>query len=221
MKNLQTPLKFILAGAFFLAFLVFSNRLGAKIDQNKVAETVANFGIIAPLVFILLDALSTVFAPISAIPFWIASFYLFSWPLNFVYIYSGSLLGNTLNFWISRTLGRPYLHRFVGKRGVEEIDRFTEIMGIKVLILLRFLGGAITDFLSYAAGLTPIKFSHYFLITSIFNFPLTLTSYYLLKRIVFDGFNLSGWLIAIFGVINLASLTVPIWIYRQRREDGA
>jgi len=54
---------------------------------------------------------------------------------------------------------------------MQKIDEFTEYYGVGALIFLRLFSGYMTDFVSYAYGLTKIKFSVYFLISILVPIP--------------------------------------------------
>ena len=86
---------------------------------------------------------------------------------GWIFLYIASLISAAINFYIARTLGRKWVIKLAGRKSVEKIDRFVEIMGIKLLIIARTFGFPLFEFISYAAGFTNISFKTYMLITSL------------------------------------------------------
>lgn len=142
-----------------------------KIDQARVVKLVEVAGIWGPLIFILLFALTHVVAPLSAAPLIIPAYFLFG-TRNFVfYMYLATILSATINFWISRRFGRSMVAKFAGKKNLKKIDDFVRDYGVGALVFMRFFTGYLTDFISYAYGLTKMKFKTYFIISVVVPIP--------------------------------------------------
>lgn len=69
----------------------------------------------------------------------------------------GFFISGTISFYISRLLGRDFVEGIVGKRFIK-LDRNLEERGFKILFLLRLPPVLPYDALSYACGLTKIKY---------------------------------------------------------------
>ncbi|NJR50684.1 MAG: VTT domain-containing protein [Leptolyngbyaceae cyanobacterium CSU_1_3] len=74
-------------------------------------------------------------------------------------VFFASIIGCSVNFWISRTLGRQIAERLVGKTDLEQLDRFIDRLSahqsIFYIILLMPLS---QDIVSYAVGLTRVNY---------------------------------------------------------------
>lgn len=155
--------------------------LGKEIQQEAIESFIRNAGPWAPIAYILTHQISYVIAPISGFPFLIVGFYLFGKTLV-IYTYFVVVIGATINFWIARKWGRPLVSKFAGQDALGKIDQFSKEYGITTLIALRMLQGGIGDFVSYAYGLTPMKFSTYIVITILATIPGSILWYYVLSR---------------------------------------
>lgn len=168
-----------LAVAILISVLLYL--WGKQIPQQEIENFVQRSGPWAPISWILLHQISYVIAPISGLPFLVSGFYLFG-KTAIIYTYFVALIGATINFWISRTWGRSLVGKFAGKDTIEKIDKLSKEYGVITLIATRMLQGGVGDFVSYAYGLTPMKFSTYILITALAIIPGNVIWYYAVSK---------------------------------------
>ncbi|MBI3290197.1 TVP38/TMEM64 family protein [Candidatus Microgenomates bacterium] len=164
-----------------ILFSVILFFLGRQIPKEAIQQYVENFGPLAPVVYIILHQVSFVLAPINGFPFLIAGFYLFGKTV-IIYNYFVMIIGSTINFVIAKRWGRPIVKRFVGGKTLEKIDSLSQTYGKTTLISLRVLMGGMADFVSYAYGLTDMKFSTYFAITALATIPGNVLWYYIISK---------------------------------------
>lgn len=156
--------------------------LGKQIPSEIIEIFIQESGPWAPVIWITTHQLSYVIAPISGFPFLVAGFYLFGKDVV-IYSYIVVLIGASINFWIARIWGRSLVEKLAGKGAIMKIDKLSKEFGIVTLIALRmFTQGGIGDFVSYALGLTKIKFSIYFLITALAIIPGNVLWYYVISK---------------------------------------
>ena len=155
--------------------------LGKQIPQETIESFIKDAGPWAPIAYILAHQISYIIAPISGFPFLITGFYLFG-KTSVIYTYLVIIIGSTINFWIARKWGRPFVARFAGQDSLEKIDKLAKEYGIVTLIALRLLQGGVGDFVSYAYGLTPMKFSTYITITALATIPGSILWYYVVSK---------------------------------------
>lgn len=151
---------------------------------SDIEKAIRSYGSFGPLVFICLYVLSVVVSPVSGAPLLIAGIAIFGPLETFIYAYSSNLIGATFNFFIARKFGRPLVTKLAGRKNMNEIDEIAQMIGVRVLIIFRLLGGGSFDFVSYAAGLTSMNFYVYFLITALGLIPSSLIFYYTLSQAV-------------------------------------
>jgi uncharacterized membrane protein YdjX (TVP38/TMEM64 family) len=142
---------------------------------DKVRGFVEGTGVWAPVVFILLKAATYVFAPLSGTPMKITAGALFGVWDGLLYLTIGDLLGGSLNFWIARIFGRPLIGRLAGAKSIKKVDETVEhVGGWKALLMARLVLSPLYDFISYAAGLSSLKFKHYVWVTLVGGIPAAL-----------------------------------------------
>lgn len=134
------------------------------IGLENVHRSIQQMGMWSPIVFLLICTASMVIAPLSAGSIFVTGGLLFGKPIGFLLSLLGSVLGCTINFWISRLWGRKVVARLVGKSSLEDLDNFTHRLNNRHSILFMTLVMPIAqDMLSYAIGLTQVKFWHFFI----------------------------------------------------------
>lgn len=214
--------------AVYLILLVIV-ALGALIAADQLIERVSpwdyddferwidDLGVWGPIVYIAFFAASMVVAPIPTGPAPVAAAAAFGGVLGFFYTMIAGVIGAALCFWIARLWGRPLMRRFLPERVVDEIDRVTNYLGLRVLFVLRLFPLLGVDAVSYAAGLTPIRFAPYLAISIVATIPiLALTS------AIGEGLQDNREL-ALAAVIGLAVFLIVPLAYlalRRRREGG-
>ena len=143
-------------------------------DYDDFERWMADLGVWGPILYILFFAASMVFAPIPTGPAPVAAAAAFGAAAGFAYTMIAGAIGASLCFGIARRWGRPALIRLLPDKLVGEIDRVAARLGARVLIALRMFPIFGTDIVSYAAGLTPLRFRAYLLITIVASSPALL-----------------------------------------------
>jgi uncharacterized membrane protein YdjX (TVP38/TMEM64 family) len=143
----------------------------------EFAAHVDQYGAIAPIAFVLVDAVAVV-ALIPGTILTLAGGAVFGLARGFVYSLAGAMLGSLTAF----LLGRHVARRIVA-RGLETMPRFAAIdravcaQGRRIVFLLRLSPIAPFNFLNYALGLTTLSVSD-FLLASLGMIPSTLVYSY-------------------------------------------
>src|ERR1700704_5025270 len=79
------------------------------VDKLFLKRTLREWGVLAPVIFILLQALQVIISPIPGEATGILGGYLFGQWLGLFYSTIGLTLGSVVAFWIGRGLGAPYV----------------------------------------------------------------------------------------------------------------
>lgn len=150
--------------------------LSYKIDAEPFQEWVEERGVLAPIVFILVMALSVLFAPVPNAPIYIAAGIVWGPVLGTAYCMAGLTLGSALAFWIARRVGRKHLPRLIGHKMADRLDTLVEDMGGRVVFWSRMIPAVNFDWVSFVAGMTAVPF-RVFIIYSFLGmlFPTGLT----------------------------------------------
>ena len=121
-------------------------------------------GFWAPLVFILLHALSIcLFLPASILTVIGAAIFGTYW--GFLYVWIGAMMGASSAFFIGRTLGRDFTASLIGER-MKKYDDAIERNGFTTVFYLRVINLPFTP-LNYGMSLTKVHFWDYFFGTGI------------------------------------------------------
>jgi len=200
----------------FILYLIHEETF--KINTEQIKEFIRSFGILGPIVLVVLITATIIISPLASLPFWFASLALFGyWPTCFYIVISNSV-GSAINFLIAQKWGRPVVAKLVGKKGIEKIDGVTEIIGLKMLFIARLIGGASADYVSYAAGLTAMKFRPYLIISIFVAMPMIFFNVYLLDKV----FDLNPVYIALLAPLGyVLALVFPLVVYKWPKKKSS
>ncbi len=136
-------------------------------DMKQIQASIEKAGIWAPIIFILTKASTIVFAPLSGSPLYPLAGAIFGLTNGFIYIVIGDALGALISFYISRLLGRKFVEKFA-RGNIESIDKILSFIEKKKgFFIARVCFAALPEVVSYAAGLTRIKFTTFFAIHNL------------------------------------------------------
>lgn len=165
------PLRQIVLGAVGVIIFITALTLGMNaIGIEKLQAFIADAGIFAPLAYIFIKTLTYIFAPLTSGPIQMMSGTLFNdiW-LGVIYTLIGEVMGGSISFLLARRFGRPLVVRMVGASNIARIDEFYQqrLGGWRSLAVARLVLFSVWDFVSYAAGLAPVTFRAYVLVSII------------------------------------------------------
>lgn len=195
----------------------------ADIDAAIAAliDYLRSFGIWAPVVSAALMVLQSVAAPIPAFLLTFANGMLFGWFWGAALSWSSAMAGAALCFGLARVLGRPAVERLAGGSAVlTATDRFFDHFGLHSILVARLLPFVSFDVVSYAAGLTPMRFSRFLIATGIGQLPATLL-YSWLGQSVSGGLRAVFWGFSIAAALAVLSVAIaPVLRRRFAAEAG-
>lgn len=151
--------------ATLIVWYFLRDKIGIFGDIEAFRDYVEGFGTLAPLVILLLTTLEVLIAPLPGGVPAVASGFLFGY-LGIVYAVAGNILGSSLAFLFARTLGKRIVERFIdGKK----LSRFENMIHRRQRIIwaLYFLPLAPLDVITFAVGLSSIRYVKFFIISSI------------------------------------------------------
>ena len=185
-------------------------------DQAEIEEWIDGFGVWGPIVYIAVFALSMLFAPLPTAPMPLIAAAVFGPALGFLYTISATAIGSTVCFWVARRLGRPTLRRLTSQAAVDKIDELGDRLGIRLLVVLRLFPIAGVDYVSYAAGLTQMRFPSYIVISVLASSPILILAAVLGDAVLERNREI---LIGALAAIALFFAAPVIWMWwRQRRR---
>lgn len=144
------------------AFIQQSITALASLDQQRIELFVRSWGTQAATVSFFLMILQAIIAPLPAFVITFANASLFGAFWGGVLSWSSAMAGAALCFVIARLLGREIVEKITGKTVLKKMDAFFLRHGKHTILLCRLLPFVPFDPVSYAAGLTSIRFRHFF-----------------------------------------------------------
>jgi uncharacterized membrane protein YdjX (TVP38/TMEM64 family) len=183
---------------------------GLCADKRWIKSTLKAAGPLAPLIFILIQTLQVVLAPIPGEATGFIGGYLFGAPLGMLYSTLGLTLGSVLAFLIARWLEEHYVSRWIPKEILRKFDFLMERQGALVSFILFLLPGFPKDYLCFVLGLSRMPFKLFLLICVVGRLPGTLLLT-LQGAKVYKGDYYST--LVILGLCLV--LVVVLWYYRE------
>lgn len=163
----------VFIAATFAAAVIFREQLWELFSSpERIRNWVSDRGVTAPLIFIGLQLLQVIVSVIPGEVPQIAGGYLFGVWLGVLYSLIGITLGSGFNYYLARVLGRPFVRSLLKKERLDKFENFAKSKKITAAFFLLFLlPGFPKDTLCYVAGITPMKFLPFLLISTLGRLP--------------------------------------------------
>ncbi len=174
----------VLALAYLLSATFRSevNRAAEILGRGDVAglrDYILSFGVWAPVVSALLMILQALAAPLPGFLLAFANGLAFGAFWGGMLSFVSAALAATISFWLARALGRPPVEALAGRAGLEQADRWFARWGTYTVLIARLVPIISFDIISYAAGLTPMRFRNFLGATLLGMAPATFLYAYL------------------------------------------
>jgi uncharacterized membrane protein YdjX (TVP38/TMEM64 family) len=161
-------IKFTILIAIIVAVISIAKmfNLTHLLNPETLREMVLSYGIYAPLIFILIYILVTIFF-LPGTPASIAGGLIFGATLGTLYVVTGATIGAIIAFTVARLLGEQFIEDILkGKyKKLYEYDKKIEKSGFMTVLILRLVPIFPFNALNFALGLTRVKFKDYALAT--------------------------------------------------------
>lgn len=199
-------------------------------DKYKVKALIRAAGSLAPLLFIGIQALQVVLAPIPGEATGFIGGYLFGVPLGLLYSTVGLTLGSVAAFALGHWLEKRYITRIVSPATMEKFDFLMERQGAVVSFFLFLIPGFPKDYLCFILGLSPMNFRVFLVICLLGRVPgtlmLTLQGAQVYKGNYWNTLVLVGLCLILAGLAYYYRETLYHWIrrletyHRKSKEPG-
>lgn len=192
--------------------LIFLNEIYLFLtDRERVTQYIGSFGASAPLVFMAIQILQVIFAPIPGEATGFIGGYLFGAFTGCFYSTIALTIGSWLNFCIGRFLGKRWVRRIIPQAKLERYDYLVRHQGILVVFLLFLFPGFPKDYLCLIIGVSTMPMRVFLLLACVGRIPGTL-------MLSFQGALVFEKNYLILGVILLINLIVVYYGYRYRES---
>lgn len=148
-------------------------------DVEGFRDYLLSFGPLAAIISALLMIFQSVMAPLPAFVITFANGLLFGWFYGTLLSWSSAMIGAIICFYLAKFLGRPIVEKIVTKKALGWWDLFFDKYGRHSVFLARILPIVSFDLVSYAAGVTSIRFWTFFWATGLGQLPATILYSYL------------------------------------------
>jgi uncharacterized membrane protein YdjX (TVP38/TMEM64 family) len=220
-RLLRLAVLLVAAGLFGLLYLVSSgfrsevNQALGLLGRGDIAglrDYILSFGLWAPVASCFLMVLQALVAPVPSFLITFANGLAFGVFWGWILSLFGHVLAAAVCFGISRSLGRVPVEVLVGRTGLQSADRWFARWGVYAVFVGRLIPGVAFDVISYAAGLTRMRFRNFIFATTLGIFPQTFLYSYLGQRAPeYVGLFLVTSGLVVAGVVAVA-------VVRYRRE---
>jgi len=143
-------------------------------DKEQVQNLLKAAGPLAPLVFILVQVLQVVFAPIPGEATGFIGGFLFGVPQGFLYSTIGLTVGSALAFLLGRWLEVHFVTRIVQPATLKRFDFLMERQGALVAFFLFIIPGFPKDYLCFILGLSNMPLRLFLVLSTVGRLPGTL-----------------------------------------------
>lgn len=217
--SVKVKITLCLLGLVILAGLIYFYRIPLRdaltpvyqlvSDREKIRNFVVSFGPSAPLVFIGIQILQVIFAPVPGEATGFIGGYLFGTMKGFFYSSIALTIGSWINFTIGRFLGERYVRKMIPAEKFNKFDRIIKRQGIVILFILFIFPGFPKDYLCLFLGLSTLPLKTLLVLAGVGRMPgtfiLSLQGAYLFEE---------NYLL--LGLIAGACLVIAYLAYRYR-----
>jgi len=142
-------------------------------EKRFLKQTLRQWGILAPVIFIALQALQVIIAPIPGDVTGILGGYLFGEWLGFIYSTLGLTVGSVAAFGVGRWLGVHYVRTLVSQETWDKMGFIVEAEGAILCFVIYLIPGLPKDLVCYLFGISPMPLWVFTLVSTLGRMPGT------------------------------------------------
>jgi len=187
------------------------NELPFLLEPDEARSAIERFGLLAPVVIVLLQAAQVLVAPIPGQVLGVVAGYLYGPWWGTAYNMAGVTLGSTVAFGLSRRYGRPYVEEIVDADLLAAFDDVGDDHVQATLFLAFLVPGLPDDVLCFVGGITTIPLQRLVLLAVVGRTP----AFFLVNVL---GASLGAGEVGLAGALGLALVGASGlgYLYRDR-----
>jgi uncharacterized membrane protein YdjX (TVP38/TMEM64 family) len=143
------------------------------VDKRFLKHTLREWGVLAPVIFIGLQALQVIISPIPGELTGILGGYLFGQWVGLLYSTIGLTLGSVVAFAVGRWLGARYVRKLVSADIWHKMGFIVEAEGAILCFIIFLMPGLPKDVTCYLFGLSPMPFWVFAVVSTLGRIPST------------------------------------------------
>jgi len=180
-------------------------------DKRFLKQTLKDWGILAPIFFIVLQALQVVVSPIPGEATGFLGGFLFGVWGGFIYSTIGLTLGSVVAFAVGRWLGARFVQRVVSKETWDKLGFIVEAEGAILCFLIFLIPGLPKDIVCYLFGISPMPLWVFAVVSGLGRMPGT----WILSAQ--GAHTATGQYIQVVFISAIAiAVALPLYYYRHR-----
>ena len=201
----------------YCAWLVYSDApvyrflVRLYVDKKFLKSTLKQWGFLAPLLFMALQALQVVFSPIPGEATGFLGGYLFGEWLGLLYSTIGLTVGSVAAFGIGRWLGERYVRNLVSKETWAKLGFIVEAEGAILCFILYLIPGLPKDIVCYLFGISPMPLWVFAVVSGLGRIPGTWVLSAQGAHVETGNYFHVILITAVF-----AAIALPLYYYRHR-----
>ncbi len=228
-KSAKVNIVFLVLVTAYITLFLLSHHTIEKtceilISDNitEIVSLIRSWGIAAPIMSIVLMVLQAVIAPLPAYLITAANGIIFGIVWGVIISSIGALLGAFVSFSITRWFYTNYANKILSNsRAQHYIEKMSSQHGFKLIVVSRLIPIISFDLISYAAGASKIKLSHFLSATFIGMLPATIVYTVLADKLTAQVLSSELTLSNNFILLSIivALLLVLFWYIKQRSSN--
>ena len=143
------------------------------VDKHFLKQTLREWGLLAPVIFIVLQALQVIIAPIPGEVTGILGGFLFGEWVGLLYSTIGLTLGSVAAFGVGRWLGARYVRTLVSQETWDKMGFIVEAEGAILCFVIYLIPGLPKDMVCYLFGISPMPLWVFALVSTLGRIPGT------------------------------------------------
>lgn len=182
---------------FFLYYLVYVSFIivfafGLNIDSDSKAlidrlkTIISQYGILSPIVYILIVCLAILIPPIPDSPFILAGGISLAFPVAVISASIAFAISATVNFYIGRYFSEKLLRLITTENDRAQINSFSKYINTRSVFIFRLLPGISFGLISYASGFSKLVYKKYLVATMVPTVIYTLIVFYFIDQLIFS-----------------------------------
>ena len=214
--------------SIFIALMVLGTlTLGPKLtasakDPEQFREFLGSGGIKSYLIFLGVQFAQVILAFIPGEFIEIGAGYAFGGVIGTVLCLIGSALATLLIFGLTRLLGKKFTNIMIDSKDLKRLKFLKNEKKVTLLFaILYFIPGTPKDLITYFAGVTNIKFSHFMLISTFCRIPSVVTSTYAGSALGEEKYLSSIIIFAIAAVLGIMGYFIYRFISKRHNQHKA
>ena len=167
----------IIAGIPAFLYLKYGSGIFSKDTASQVIGYLRQNSRIAFLLIIGLQIIQVVVCVLPGQPIQFAASYMFGVGTGFLLSIIGAIIGTTISFSLAKALGSEAMHLFFGEEKIKDYQRrLNSGRGLLITFFIYLIPGVPKDLVSYAAGISEMRFRPFLLAATIGRSPAMLGS---------------------------------------------